>query len=60
MRDRPDRPRKGNFAKKDRIGREAHAAQGGHEGRRGGEIGGRFADPQAPRDIEINIILARA
>src|SRR5580704_208295 len=57
MRDRPDRPRERNLAKEHRIGREAQPAQGGHKRRRGGEIGGRFADTQAPRDIEINVVL---
>ncbi len=38
--------------------RQALPGERGDERRRGGEIGGRLADSQAARDIEIDIVLA--
>ena len=58
LRHRPDRARQRHLAEIDRVGRQRRIGQRRDERGGGGEIGGRFDDPQAARDIEIDVVAA--
>ncbi len=54
---RADFARKPNLAEHHRVGGRGHARERGNQRARGGEVGGRFVDAQAARDVEIDVLV---
>ena len=51
-------PDRRDFAEEDAVGRQRRAGQRRDQRRGGGKVGGRFVDPQAAGDVEIDVMLA--
>ena len=58
MGDRADRARERDLAEVDRVIGQNRPGERGDERRRRGEVGRGLGDPQAARDVEIDVVLA--